>query len=166
MSRSTSTYSVDPAPIFLFSYVAGSLACSALVVLLALIDPSFQRAGAPAVLQTIGYVLVFFGPPYAAICALTLARQFKYEVTPEGVVCRGLLGRPSIVLWNDIAATRPIKVGNLEFVRLIPRSPGAAIWLPLFVRGGSTGDGATFLWAERRPTEPARNAGVLDRTNA
>ncbi len=145
MSQGTCRYKVDPAPVFLFAYIAGSICCSVFVVLLALIDPAFRQAKLPVVLETIGYVLVFFGPPYAALSALVMTHYFRYEVTQEGVRGQTWLGRTEAVRWSEVAAARPIHIGNLEFVGLTT-SAGTRIWLPMFVHPATSTDAATFAW--------------------
>jgi hypothetical protein len=155
MSQGTCKYKVDPAPVFLFAYITGSFCCSAFVVVLALIDPAFRQAKLPVVLETIGYVLVYFGPPYAALSALVMTHYFRYEVTEEGVHGQTWLGKTESIRWAEVAAARPIHVGNLEFVRL-STAGGRRVWLPMFVHPASAAGSATFAWAP-----PVQSADVL-----
>jgi hypothetical protein len=161
MSAGVSTYKVDPAPVFLFAYITGSLACAAFVVFLALFDPAFQSANLPAVLETIGYVLVFFGPPYAAMCSLAMSYYFRYDVTPDGVTGQNLLGRTLFVKWTDVASMKPLRVGNLDFVRVSCRSRAATLWLPMFVRAVSTQEPATAIWSMPATLDTAIHARVV-----
>lgn len=137
---------MEPAPVFLFAYIAGCAMCSALVAALAMASPQFSGAKLPVVLETIGYVIVFFGPPYAALCALVLAHYFKYSVTADGVSGQSLLGRPTFVPWTDITAMKPARIGNLEFVRLITASGARPVWLPMFVRHAAGAGGEVTKW--------------------
>jgi len=146
MTAGESSYKVDPAPVFLFAYITGSLGCAAFVVALAMFDPAFQDAKLSVVLETIGYVLVFFGPPYAALSALVMTYYFRYTVTPDGVSGQDLLGRTQFVNWSDVETMKPIRVGNLDFVRVYSRSDGSALWLPMFVKTATPVDAATALW--------------------
>jgi hypothetical protein len=160
MSQDACTYRVDPAPVFLFAYVAGSLLCSGLVVALAIFDPSFQRAGVPVILETIGYVLVFFGPPYAALCALALTHYFHYEITPVGVKGHSLFGGTLFVEWAKVAGVRPLRVGNLEFVRLVASPDKRTVWLPMFVRPGSRVVSETLAWGVPHPFTKSADAPI------
>ena len=151
MSAGTSTYKVDPAPVFLFAYITGSLACSAFVVVLALFDPAFENAKLPAVLETIGYVLVFFGPPYAALCALVLTHYFRYEVTADGVRGQNAFGRTLFVQWNTVTSMKPIRIANLEFVRVAGGDSTSTLWLPMFVRSASPMEPSVAIWGVTPP---------------
>lgn len=145
-SKASCTFKMEPAPVFLFAYITGSVLCSTLVVALALLNPSFSNAKFPVVLETIGYVLVFFGPPYAALFALVMAHYFKYTVTAEGVSGQSLLGKPGFVAWTDIAEMQPVRIGNLEFVRLIGTHGEQPVWLPLFSRHAAGAPAAEIAW--------------------
>lgn len=151
MSAGASRYKVDPAPVFLFAYISGSLACSAFVVVLALFDPAFQHAKLPAVLETIGYVLVFFGPPYAALCALVLTYYFRYDVTADGVRGQNAFGRTLFVQWSEVTSMKPIRIANLEFVRVSGRDNTSTIWLPMFVRSASSAEPSLAIWGVTPP---------------
>ncbi len=133
-SENSCTFKMETAPVFLFAYIAGTLVCSAFVAVLALTSPEFSDAKLPVVLDTIGYVIVFFGPPYAALAALAMGHYFKYTVTAEGVRGQNLLGEPTFMAWDDIVEMKPARVGNLDFVRLIGISGVRPVWLPMFVR--------------------------------
>jgi hypothetical protein len=145
-SQASCTFKMEPAPVFLFAYITGSVLCAALVAGLSFFDPNFSEARMPVVLETIGYVLVFFGPPYAALFALVMAHYFKYTVTADGVTGQSLLGKPGFVAWADIAEMRPVRVGNLEFVRLISDSGDRPVWLPLFARHASGAEASEIVW--------------------
>lgn len=149
------TFRMETAPVFLFAYIAGSLLCSALVVGLSVFDPSFSGAKLPVVLETIGYVLVFFGPPYAALFALVMAHYFKYTVTAEGVLGQSLLGKPGFVAWTDIVEMQPVHVGNLDFVRLISARGDRPVWLPLFSRHAAGVDTSEIAWGPHAGTAEA-----------
>lgn len=166
MSAGACTYKVDPAPVFLFAYITGSLACSAFVIVLAMFDPAFQNANAPAVLETIGYVLVFFGPPYAALCSLVLTYYFRYDVTPDGVTGQNFFGRTLFVSWSDVSSMKPLRVGNLEFVRVAGRSSQATLWLPMFVRTESPVESATLAWGLQAPAVIAPEARIASHTGS
>lgn len=133
-SENSCTFKMETAPAFLFAYITGTLLCSAFVAALALTSPEFSGAKWPVVLETIGYVIVFFGPPYAALAALVMGHFFKYTVTADGVCGHDLMGRPTLVAWTEIVEMRPLRVGNLEFVRLISDGGARPVWLPIFVR--------------------------------
>ncbi len=147
MSQGVSSFKMDPAPVFLFTYVTGSLACAGFVGVLAVTDPAFQQAKLSVLLETIGYILVFFGPPYAALCALLATHYFQYTVTAEGVGGQNLIGRSQFLRWSDIAAMKRVRIGNLEFIRVMSREGGRAIWLPLFVRNEPAFDATMMQWA-------------------
>jgi hypothetical protein len=132
---------MEMAPAFLFAYITGSIMCSAFVAVLALTSAEFSGAKLPVVLDTIGYVIVFFGPPYAAISALVMSHFFKYTVTADGVQGQDYMGRPSFVPWDAVAEMKPISIGNLDFVRVIGHDGARTVWLPMFVRHAA-GDGA------------------------
>lgn len=142
-SENSCTFKMEPAPVFLFAYVTGSLLCSVFVAVLALTSPEFSDTNLPVVLETIGYVLVFFGPPYAALAALVMGHYFKYSVTAEGVRGQNLLGQPTFVAWDDIAGMKPVRLGNLDFVRLISAAGARPVWLPMFVRYAAGDPGVT-----------------------
>jgi len=137
---------MESAPVFLFAYISGSAVCTAMVVALALFNPAFSDASIPAVLETIGYVLVFFGPPYAALFALVMAHYFKYTVTAEGVRGQSLLGTPGFVPWTEIVEMKPVRVGNLDFVRLINADGTLPVWLPLFSRHAAGTPASEIAW--------------------
>lgn len=166
MTQGTCTYKIDPAPVFLFAYVVGAIACSGFVAVLAAFDPAFQQAKLPVVLETVGYVLVFFGPPYAALCALVLTHYFRYEVTADGVSGQSLLGHNVSVAWSDVEAMKPVQIGNLDFMRVISTGRKRAIWLPMFVRAGSPFDEVAQLWTpqaqfmRKRDVSPATTQRV------
>ena len=160
MSQGVCKYRVDPGPVFLFAYITGSIGCSLFVVSLAIFDPAFAQAKTPVVLETIGYVLVFFGPPYAALCALVLTHYFQYEVTPEGVQGQNWLGRTVLVKWSEVAAAKPLTIGNLEFVRLSTPS-GTRVWLPMFVHSAASADAPTFAWAPPHPMPDPMRAPIV-----
>lgn len=147
MSQGASSFKMDPAPVFLFAYITGSVACALFVFLLGIADPAFHQAKLPVLLETIGYLLVYFGPPYAALVSLVTVHYFQYTLTPEGIGGQNLLGKSRFVAWNDIAGLKPIRFGNLEFVRLMSVGGERPIWLPLFVRNeGAFGD-TLMQWA-------------------
>ena len=148
MSTQTScTFKMEPAPVFLFAYISACVLCSALVAGLALTSPAFSGAKLPVVLETIGYVIVFFGPPYAALSALVMTHYFKYTATAEGIHGQSLLGKPTFVPWTEIAEMRPARIGNLEFVRLISERGARPVWLPTFVRHAAGAPDETEHWA-------------------
>lgn len=147
MSPTSCSFKMDPAPVFLFAYISGSVVCSAFVASLALFDPAFQQAKLSVVLETIGYIIVFFGPPYAALCALVLAHYFKYTVTPEGIGGQNLLGKSTFVAWSDVTELRPVRIGNLAFARLISADATRPVWLPLFVRNEAALDSSITQWS-------------------
>lgn len=155
MSQGASTFKMDPAPVFLFTYIVGSVACAGLVAVLALTDPAFQQAKVSVVLETIGYILVFFGPPYAALCALIATHYFQYTVTADGIGGQNLLGKSQFVAWSDIAMLKPIRIGNLEFVRLVSGNGARPIWLPMFVRNETAFDNTIMQWAPQGPVAQA-----------
>ncbi len=133
------TFKMEPAPMFLFAYIAGTVLCSAFVAALALTSPEFSGAKLPVVLETIGYVIVFFGPPYAALAALVMGHFFKYSVTADGVCGQDFMGRPTFMAWSGIAEMKPLRVGNLDFVRLVSNGGARPVWLPMFVRYAAGG---------------------------
>jgi hypothetical protein len=154
MSQGACKYKIDPAPVFLFAYIAGSLLCSVFVVMLAVFDPAFRQAKLPVVLETIGYVLVIFGPPYAALAALVLTHCFRYEVTADGVRGKSWLGGAQFVRWADVSNAKPFRVGNLEFVRLTA-AQGRRVWLPMFVHAASPVESEAFVWITPGTFSPA-----------
>jgi len=119
---------------FLFAYIAGSVFCSAFVIILPLADSEFRGANLPVVLETIGYVIVLFAPPYAALAAFVMGRVFKYSVTADGVHGQDLMGRSTFMAWTDVVEMKPIRIANLDFVRLISAGDERPLWLPMFVR--------------------------------
>lgn len=145
-SDASCTFKMESAPVFLFAYITGSAICAALVVGLALFNPAFSEAQLPVVLETIGYVLVFFGPPYAALFALVMAHYFKYTVTADGVRGQSLMGTPGFVPWTEIIEMKPVRVGNLDFVRLISADGVRPVWLPLFSRHTAGTPAAEIAW--------------------
>lgn len=154
-SQASCTFRMETAPVFLFAYIVGCALCSALVVGLSLLDPSFSNAKLPVILETIGYVIVFFGPPYAALFALVMAHYFKYTVTADGVLGQSLFGKPGFVAWTDIAELRPVHVGNLDFVRLISANGDRPVWLPLFSRHAAGSDASEIAWGPHAGTAEA-----------
>jgi len=149
MSPTSCSFKMDPAPVFLFAYIAGTALCSLFVGGLAVFDPSFQQAKLSVVLETIGYIIVFFGPPYAALCALVLAHYFKYTVTPEGIGGQNLMGKSTFVAWGDVRELRPARIGNLAFARLVSAEHARPVWLPLFVRNEAALDSSILQWSPK-----------------
>ena len=148
-SEKSCVFRMETAPMFLFAYIAGSLLCSAFVIALTLTNPEFRGANLPVVLETIGYVIVIFAPPYAALVAFVMGKVFKYSVTAEGVHGQDLMGRATFVAWGDIAEMKPARIANLDFVRLFSVDGSRPVWLPMFVRyAAGEGDPALHQTAQ------------------
>ncbi len=62
-----------------------------------------------------------------------MSRYFKYVITENGIGGQNLIGASRFVEWDSIAEIRPIKIGNLTFVKLITDDGKPPIWLPLFI---------------------------------
>ena len=120
-------------PVVLFVYITGSIVGSSLIVLWRILDASLQMIPYSVVLDTIGYYLVLVAPFYAGVCGIVMSRYFKYVITENGIGAKNLAGASRFVAWDSIAELRPIKIGNLTFVRLITEDNRSPMWLPLFV---------------------------------
>jgi hypothetical protein len=127
------TFRMEFMPVFLFVYIVGSLGGALLVPLWVAIDPSLQ-AGPNMLLETAGHIIMFFSPPYAALCALFMSRYFRYCVSNDGVSVHYLVGKTRTLPWSNIASVHPVKLGNLRYLRIRTHTKEATIWLPLFVR--------------------------------
>ena len=120
-------------PIFLFVYIVGSFGGALLVPIWVAIDPTLN-VELNVLLETIGHIIIFFSPPYSALCALFMAKYFQYSLTDKGVTVTYLTGRKRTLLWDEIVHVQPIRLGNLSYLRIYTRSGDSVIWLPLFVR--------------------------------
>ena len=120
-------------PVFLFTYVTGAIVGSIAILLWRMLDASLQQVPYSVVLDTIGYYLILIAPVYAGISALVMSRYFKYIITDDGIGGQNLLGASRFAYWETIAEIRPIKIGNLTFVKLITDDGKPPVWLPLFI---------------------------------
>ncbi|MCH8204084.1 MAG: PH domain-containing protein [Candidatus Hydrogenedentes bacterium] len=120
-------------PVFLFTYVLGAVVGSIAIMLWRMLDASLQMVPYSVVLDTIGYYLIFIAPFYAGVCGLVMSRYFKYVITEDGICGQNLIGASRFVEWDSIAEIRPIKIGNLAFVRLVTEEKKPPMWLPLFI---------------------------------
>ena len=120
-------------PIFLFVYIVGSLGGALLVPMWVAIDPALQ-ADLNVLLESIGRIIIFFSPPYGALCALFMTRYFRYVISDEGITVHYLTGRNRKLLWNEVTSLDPICIGNLRYMRFTMSTSKMVVWLPLFVR--------------------------------
>lgn len=120
-------------PVFLFVYITGAIVGSILILLWRMLDASLQMVPYSVVLDTIGYNLILIAPFYAGVCGLVMSRYFKYVITEDGIGGQNLIGASHFVEWDNIAELRPIKIGNLAFVRLVTEEKKPPMWLPLFI---------------------------------
>ncbi len=120
-------------PVFLFTYVTGAIVGSVLIMLWRMLDASLAMIPYSVVLDTIGYYLILIAPFYAGICGLAFSRYFKYVITENGIGGQNLMGASRFVEWDSIAELRPVKIGNLAFVRLVTEEKKPPMWLPLFI---------------------------------
>ncbi len=129
-------------PVFLFTYVLGAIVGSIAIMLWRMVDASLQMVPYSVVLDTIGYYLILIAPFYAGICGLAMSRYFKYVITEDGIGGQNLIGASRFIEWDDIAELRPIKIGNLAFVRLVTEEKKPPMWLPLFINDEQVFGGA------------------------
>jgi len=120
-------------PVFLFIYIAGSVAGSLFILLWRMVDANLQAVPLYVVLDTIGYYLILVAPLCAGICGLITSRYFKYVISDEGIHAGNLAGASRFVHWDSIAELRPIQIGNLAFVRLVTEDGASPMWLPFFI---------------------------------
>jgi len=134
-------------PVFLFTYVLGAVVGSIAIVLWRMLDASLQTIPYAVVLDTIGYYLVLIAPFYAGVCGLAMSRYFKYVITENGIGGQNLIGASRFVEWDSIAELRPIKIGNLAFVRIVTEEKKTPMWLPLFINDEQVFGGALLDFA-------------------
>ena len=136
-------------PVFLFTYVLGAIAGSIAIILWRMLDSSLQTVPYAVVLDTIGFYLILIAPFYAGVCGLALSRYFKYVITENGIGAQNLIGASRFVEWDSIAELRPIKIGNLSFVRLVTEDKKPPMWLPLFIDDEQVFGGALLKCAPK-----------------
>ncbi len=134
-------------PVFLFVYVAGAIAGSIFIGLWRMLDASLQMVPYSVVLDTIGYYLILIAPIYAGLTALVMSRYFKYIITDDGIGGENLFGASRFAHWESIAEIRPIKIGNLSFVKLITDDGKQPVWLPMFISDEQVFGGALLQCA-------------------
>jgi hypothetical protein len=120
-------------PVFLCVYIVGAVGGALFLPLWVWLDPTLS-VRPHVVLEGIGYVAVFFSPPYAALCALFMSRYFTYFVTSEGIGGRSGSGKLRFVPWSQIDEVKPVALGNLRYVRVVTSDDSLPVWLPLFLR--------------------------------
>ena len=142
-----STFRMEFKPLFLFIYIAGSIAGATSIISWTVLAPSFSDVETYIVLKTVGHYIVFFAPVYSAACAYALTTYFRYVITIDGIGGKSLLGPVRLARWGDIGQMKPVRIGNLHFVRLVTRDRGLPIWLPLFIRDDEAFGGTILQYA-------------------
>ena len=128
------SYRMEFRPMFLFTYNLTAIGGSLFVWLWARYSASAGDIPTHVILETIGYVAVFFAPPYSALCTFIITRYFRYSISSRGIGGKNAGGSARFISWDSISSVKPIRFGNLTFIRVLTEDNKLPVWMPLFIR--------------------------------
>jgi len=73
--------------------------------------------------------LVFF----SMVSTFAMVTLFQVRLNNEGVKGSNVFGTPIFVEWVNISNVKTINFLGLKFLRVFPKGPLLALWLPLFI---------------------------------
>ncbi|PCJ56499.1 MAG: hypothetical protein COA73_12000 [Candidatus Hydrogenedentota bacterium] len=132
MNQREYTFRMDFMPVFLFVYIVGSVLGALAIVSWVSLDPGLD-VERNVMLETVGFYIMLFSPPYSILCAVVMNRYFTYIVSEDGIRGQNLLGKSQFVPWKAIRQINPIHIGNLRYARIVSETEKLPLWFPLFL---------------------------------
>jgi len=126
-------FRTDFMPVFLFVYVVGAIGGALFILCLVTFDTSIH-VEKHVMLETIGFYIMVFSPPYAILSAVIMSRYFSYYMTDKGLGGENLVGKSQFIEWDDIQKIHPIHIGNLTYARIHSNGEKHPLWFPLFFK--------------------------------
>jgi hypothetical protein len=132
-------FRTDFMPVFLFVYVVGAIGGAIFILGLVTFDASIH-VEKHVMLETIGFYIMVFSPPYAILSAVIMSRYFSYFLTEEGLGGENLIGKSQFIEWDNIQEIKPIHIGNLTYARIHSMGEKYPLWFPLFFKNDQSFD--------------------------
>ena len=126
-------FRTDFMPVFLFVYVVGAIGGAIFILGLVAFDTTIH-VEKHVMLETIGFYIMVFSPPYAILSAVIMSRYFSYFLTEEGLGGENLIGKSQFIEWDNIQEIKPIQIGNLTYARIHSVGEKYPLWFPLFFK--------------------------------
>jgi hypothetical protein len=139
MESKEHVFRTDFMPVFLLVYVVGAIGGSFFILGMVNYSPTYQ-AEMHVTLETIGFFIMVFSPPYAILCGVIMSRYFSYFLTKEGLGGENLIGKSQFIEWDDIEEINPIHIGNLTYARIHSKGEKHPLWFPLFFKNDQSFD--------------------------